>query len=109
MSRWRGRIDQLIGLGDHEDEAETSPSPTEYAYTLYWARQVQGWGPEQRKSIAAEVETIVSGVGFRPNENFRIYTVPGLDKSAHAGASLVALKLTLMAFERIDREGDFDD
>lgn len=93
---------------DHESQ-NSSPRPSEYAYTLYWARQMQDWETDRKAEIASSVEAVVSEPHFRPNEFYRVYSVPGLDDSAHSGASLVALMKVLAAYERTESQGDSDD
>ncbi len=85
------------------------PRPSEYAYTLYWAGCVQHWDPEQRQKVASSLKAVVSSPGFRPNEFYRVYSVPGLDDSAHAGASLIALASILAAFDQSELRGDSDE
>lgn len=91
------------------EKGETDPRPSEYAYTLYWARLVQDWTPDRRAEMAASVAKVVSNSAFLPNEFYRVYYVPGLDESAHAGASLVALQRILAVYFLSDSQGDSDD
>lgn len=93
-----------------EDESQNSdPRPSDYAYTLYWVRQLQDWDAERKAEIASSVEDVVTESSFRPNEFYRVYSVPGLDDSAHSGASLLALLKVLAAYERTESQGDSDD
>jgi hypothetical protein len=96
------------GRGENESP-DSDPRPSDYAYTLYWARQIQEWEAGRRAEIALTVEAVISEPSFRPNEFYRVYSVPGLDDSAHSGASLVALMKVLAAYERTESQGDSDD
>jgi hypothetical protein len=87
----------------------TVPRPSDYAYTLYWAGLVRGWEAGRRAGIASAVEAIITEPDFRPNEFYRVYTVPGLDDSAHAGASLLALQKILAFYNRPEGQGELDD
>ena len=48
---------------------------------------------------AEELRLILGDPAFSPNEFRRLYRVPGLDESLHAGASLLALQQVLLALE----------
>ena len=96
------------GRGENESQ-DSDPRPSDYAYTLYWTRLTMDWDPVRRSEIASSVEAVVSEPSFRPNESYRVYSVPDLDGSAHSGASLLALMQVLTAFERIESQGDSDD
>jgi len=102
------RRDEGAGRQEGLGAQNPDPRPSDYAYTLYWARLVQGWGAERRAQIALSVEAVISSRGFRPNEFYRTYSVPGLDEIAHAGASLLALQQILAAYDRAESRGDFD-
>lgn len=105
---WRRIVGRESNQTGHESQ-NSDPRPSDYAYTLYWARQLQGWEAERRAEIASSVEAVVTEPDFRPNEFYRVYSVPGLDESAHSGASLLALLNVLAAYERAESQGDFDD
>jgi hypothetical protein len=95
--------------GAKAEPENAGPRPSDYAYTLYWTRQVRSWPADRRAKITSVVESVTSDPDFRPNEFYRVYTVPGLDESAHAGASLQALLSVLTAFDQSEQQGEFDD
>jgi hypothetical protein len=70
----------------------------EFAYTIYWTKQVRQWEAARLAAVQAELDTVLAQPGFEANNYARRYTVPGLDEQAHAGASLLALKKVLAAF-----------
>jgi hypothetical protein len=112
MTSIRARIKVLIASRRspvHTESEKSGPRPSDYAYTLYWTRLARGWGASRRAELTSSVEAAVSDPDFRPNEFFRVYTLPGLDESAHAGASLQALLQVLKAFDRNEAQGEFDD
>ena len=71
----------------------------EFSYTLYWTKQVRQWDAARRAAIMEALEPVLAQPGFEPNAYERRYAVPGLDDLAHSGASLLALKKVLTAFE----------
>ena len=71
----------------------------EFSYTIYWTRQVRGWDAARRAAIMEALGPVLAQPGFEPNAYARRYPVLGLDDLAHSGASLLALKKVLAAFE----------
>ena len=76
------------------------PPRVDFSYTIYWTKQVRAWPPERRAAIGAALRPVVSQAGFAANAYERRYRVEGLDDQAHAGASLVALRRVLEAFDQ---------
>jgi hypothetical protein len=71
----------------------------DFSYTVYWTKHVRQWDAARRSAVREALLGVLSQSGFEPNAYARRYTVPGLDDLAHSGASLVALKKVLAAFE----------
>jgi hypothetical protein len=72
----------------------------EFSYTIFWTKQARQWDTARRAALRAAVQQVLDAPGFSPNDYERRYRVPGLDEQAHAGASLLALRKVLEAFER---------
>lgn len=70
----------------------------DFSYTIYWTKQARQWDAAHRAAIHAALLQTLAQPGFEPNAYARRYTVPGLDEQAHSGASLMALKKVLAAF-----------
>jgi hypothetical protein len=85
------------------------PRPSDYAYTLYWAREARSWSKARRHEVAAALDNVLSDPAFQPNEFYRTHTILELDDTAHAGASLLALKGILATLEQSEPQGDSDD
>jgi hypothetical protein len=71
----------------------------DFAYTIFWTKMVRTWGEEKRKVMAAKVDELTASDDFINNAFERKFKIEGLDDSGHAGASIVALKKVLEAFE----------
>jgi len=71
----------------------------DFAYTIFWTKMVRTWEADKRKAIRARVEAMIAAPDFINNAFERRYAIEGLDETAHAGASLLALKKVLEAFE----------
>lgn len=71
----------------------------DFSYTIYWTKQARQWDTARRTTIHAVLLQTLSQPGFEANAYARRYTVPGLDEQAHSGASLIALKKVLAAFD----------
>ncbi len=71
----------------------------DFSYTVYWTKQVREWGAARRAAVQEALRPVLRRPGFEANAYERRYTVPGLDDLAHSGASLLALKKVLAAFE----------
>jgi hypothetical protein len=76
-----------------------NPPRVDFSYTIYWTKQVRGWDLARRATIVAALRPVLTQPGFEANAYARRYSVPGLDAQAHSGASLLALKKVLEAFE----------
>ena len=70
-----------------------------FSYRVFWTREVRGWDADRRQTLSAAVRRVTGSQGFVANELGRRYTVEGLDGTAHSGASLMALRQVLEAFE----------
>ena len=70
-----------------------------YAYVVYWAKTARTWTPEQRAAALRTVLDIAARGDFIPTTYERRYRLPDVDSSAHAGASLIALRQVLEAME----------
>ena len=75
------------------------PPRVDFSYTIYWTKTVRRWDEKQRAAMAEAVMAVMAQPGFEANDYERRYRVAGLDDVAHAGASLVALRKVLAAFE----------
>jgi hypothetical protein len=71
----------------------------DFSYTIYWTKQVRAWDAARRAAVHEALLTVLGQPGFEANAYARRYTVPGLDEQAHSGASLIALKKVLAAFD----------
>ncbi len=78
---------------------ERQRPPSEFSYSIYWTKVVRGWDAAQRLRALEAAERTLAGPGFVSNEFSRSYAVPEIDGSAHSGASLLALRKVLKAFE----------
>ncbi|MBP7691284.1 MAG: hypothetical protein KA764_05180 [Anaerolineales bacterium] len=70
----------------------------EFSYQVFWTKQALAWSAERRAAVLTAVAAVLAQPDFEPNAYARQYHVPGLDDSAHAGASLTALAQVLRAF-----------
>ena len=77
-----------------------NPPRVEFSYTIYWTKQARGWDAARRAAITEALLLVLAQPDFEANAYARRFSVPGLDTQAHAGASLLALKKVLEAFER---------
>ncbi len=75
------------------------PPRVDFSYTIYWTKTARRWDEKQRAAMAEAVMAVMAQPGFEANDYERRYRVAGLDDLAHAGASLVALRKVLAAFE----------
>ena len=73
---------------------------SEFSYAIYWTKVVRGWDAARRLQALEGAERTLTGLGFVSNEFSRRYSVPEIDGSAHSGASLLALRKVLKAFEQ---------
>jgi len=80
-------------------QRERERSASEFSYSIYWTKVVRGWDAARRLEALEGAERILAGAGFVSNEFGRRYRVPEIDGSAHSGASLLALRKVLKAFE----------
>lgn len=78
------------------------PPRVDFSYTIFWTKQVRAWDLARRAAVHAALGPILAQPDFEANAYARRYTVPGLDDTAHAGASLVALHKVLAAFHDTD-------
>lgn len=107
MSSIREAVRRLLGRAREETGAQT-PRPL-LSYTLYWTKQAREWSRERRQRVRQQVATLTSRPGFEATTYQRRYRVVGLDTSAHAGASLLALLRVLDGFERHGAQSEEDD
>jgi len=70
-----------------------------FAYVVYWTKTVRSWTPERRAATLRAVQDIAARPDFLPTTYERRYTLADVDSSAHAGASLIALRQVLQAME----------
>ena len=70
-----------------------------FAYVVYWTRTVRGWTPERRAATLRAVRDIAARPDFHPTTYERRYRLADVDASAHAGASLIALRKVLEAMQ----------
>ena len=70
-----------------------------YAYVVYWTKTARGWTSEQRAAALQAVRDIAARRDFLPTTYERRYRLAEVDASAHAGASLIALRQVLEALE----------
>jgi hypothetical protein len=70
-----------------------------FAYVVYWTKTVGGWTPERRAATLRAVLDLAARQDFVPTTYQRRYRLAEVDASAHAGASLIALRQVLEAME----------
>lgn len=70
-----------------------------YAYVVYWTKSARTWTSKQRAAALQAVRDIAARRDFLPTTYERRYRLPEVDSSAHAGASLIALRRVLEAME----------
>ncbi len=98
MTTLREGLRRLIErLASESTVAGDEPYP-DFAYMIYWTKQVRSWAQAQRVLVQRRVLEVVSAEDFTANRYLRKYRVPELDDLAHAGASLTALLRVLDAF-----------
>lgn len=78
------------------------PPRVDFSYTVFWTKQVRAWDAQRRAAVGAALSQVVAQPDFEANAYARRYAVPGLDDQAHAGASLLALRKVLAAFQDND-------
>lgn len=93
----RLRLDTLVKTAPNA-RVDNAPR-VDFSYTIYWTKQVRQWDAPRRATIHTALLQTLAQPGFEPNAYARRYTVPGLDEQAHSGASLIALKKVLAAFD----------
>jgi hypothetical protein len=71
----------------------------EFSYAVYWTKHVRQWEATRRAAVRDALLQVLAQPGFEANAYARRYVVPGLDDQAHSGASLLALRKVLSAFE----------
>ena len=79
-------------------EPAGTPDPA-YAYRVGWLKEARTWDARRRSAVAEGLRAVLREPTFSPNEFRRLYSVPALDGSLHAGASLLALQQVLLALE----------
>ena len=72
---------------------------SEFSYAIYWTKVARGWEAAKRSHALEGTERALAGPDFVANEFRRRYHVPEIDETAHSGASLLALRKVLRAFE----------
>jgi hypothetical protein len=70
-----------------------------YAYVVYWTKTARSWTPERRAAVLQAVRDIAANRDFLPTTYERRYRLADVDSSAHAGASLIALRQVLETLE----------
>jgi hypothetical protein len=75
----------------------------DFAYTVFWTKMVRQWEASKRELMTQRVAALIASPDFINNAFSRKFEVEGLEdislgETAHAGASLVALKKVLDAF-----------
>jgi hypothetical protein len=71
----------------------------EFSYTVYWTKHARRWDALRRAQVREALLRALAQPGFEANAYERRYHVPGLDEQSHSGASLIALKKVLAAFD----------
>lgn len=76
----------------------------DFAYTVFWTKMVRQWTPERRAEMLTRLETLLKSPEFVNNAFSRKFEVAGLEdaslgETAHSGASLLALRKVLEAFQ----------
>lgn len=75
------------------------------SYRFHWTGQAWTWTAEHRTAVLRAAQELVDLPGFEPNAYQRHSRLPELDSSAHAGASLAALREVLLAMSESDTAG----
>lgn len=83
----------------------TNAPRIDFSYTVFWTKHALTWTPDQRRAVLAATETVIAHPDFQANAYARRFEVPGLNtvlansqQTAHAGASLLALRHVLHSF-----------
>ena len=79
--------------------ADTQVQHAAFAYAVYWTKTVRGWTSERRAAALRAVQDIATREDFLPTTYERRYRLADVDATAHAGASLIALRQVLEAME----------
>ena len=78
--------------------SELTPERVDYAYTIFWTKQVRTWDHEQRKAVRGAVAVVIKSPAFSASTFERKYQVSPLGSDEYSGASLLALEKVLAAF-----------
>lgn len=80
----------------------TNAPRIDFSYTVFWTKHALTWTPDQRRAVLAATEAVIAQPDFEANAYARRFEVPGLNhvltnnqQTAHAGASLLALRHVL--------------
>ena len=90
-------------LGETADQQADQPRPY-YSYRIYWTKMVREWPIEKRKEVVGKLAQVLGADDFEPNTLERRFSVDGLDSGKHAGASLLALREVLQAFDKFEQD-----
>ena len=105
MLRWMTNLRNLIArILRHppdkppSDYSELTPERVDYAYTIFWTKQVRTWDDGQRKAVRAAVAAVIHSPDFTASTFERKYQVGPLGSDEYSGASLLTLEKVLAAF-----------
>lgn len=99
----RRRLEQL--RDDQPEPAADDREMAKLSYRINWLRTASEWDEDRRGGIRQAVASATQAPGFDGAGLNRVYQVPELDSSSHAGASLVALLDVLDALKESEAEG----
>lgn len=78
--------------------SELTPERVDFAYTVFWTKQVRTWDHEKRIAVRGAVVDVINSSGFSASTFERNYQVGPLGSDEYSGASLLALEKVLAAF-----------
>ncbi len=78
--------------------SELTPERVDYAYTVFWTKQVRSWTDAERKAVRGAVAAVIYSPDFTASTFERKYQVNPLGSDEYSGASLLALDKVLAAF-----------
>jgi hypothetical protein len=92
------KLTQSEVIDQEREQRVALREPIDYSYTVFWTKTARLWSIDQRSSAAKNIDTLINAADFKANPFDRKYALNGVEGS-HSGASLIALKKVLAAFD----------
>ena len=93
-----GRGRRGAKTGDKRAYEALDAAGIEYAYTVYWTKQVRDWDAARRTAAASAIEALIAQPDFDATAFERQYALDVAGDGLFAGASVLALRKVLRAF-----------